>query len=110
MMPNMVPCPCDTDGDGNCGRPACPYCGQCRILELTAAEIQDIETHVPLEGNRVFAFNGRWLAIHPDSIPELERQLGPQWLADLFSRVPPRAECAGSVIRLPHPIVGKGAQ
>lgn len=22
----MISCPCDTDGDGNCGRPACPYC------------------------------------------------------------------------------------
>lgn len=23
-----VPCPNDTDGDGNCGKPACPYCGE----------------------------------------------------------------------------------
>jgi hypothetical protein len=105
----MMPCPHDTDGDGNCGRPACPYCGQRRIRELTAAEIQNIETHVPLEGGRVFAFNGQWLAIHPDSIPELERQLGPRWLADLFSRVPPRSECAGSVFSLPYPITGSSA-
>lgn len=23
----QIPCPNDTDGDGNCGQPACPYCG-----------------------------------------------------------------------------------
>lgn len=24
-------CPNDTDGDGNCGGPACPYCGKYRL-------------------------------------------------------------------------------
>lgn len=89
-MNSTLPCPCDTDGDGNCGRPACPYCGYQNIRELGRDEIAAIETHVPLDGNRVFVFNGRWLAVHPDSIPEIEHQLGGDWLARLFSMVPPR--------------------
>lgn len=28
--PTPPPCPRDTDGDGNCGFPACPYCGTSR--------------------------------------------------------------------------------
>ena len=27
MLHSPLPCPRDTNGDGNCGRPLCPHCG-----------------------------------------------------------------------------------
>lgn len=30
----LATCPNDTDGDGNCGRPACPQCGALAVDEV----------------------------------------------------------------------------
>ena len=49
-------CPFDTNGDGNCGRPLCPYCGPLRmqvlhplllrVIATLAADVWDSETLV----------------------------------------------------------------
>jgi hypothetical protein len=35
-------CPRDTDGDGNCGNPRCPYCGKGSQIARPHQEQQDL--------------------------------------------------------------------
>jgi hypothetical protein len=35
-------CPRDTDGDGNCGNPRCPYCGKGSRISRPLQEKQDL--------------------------------------------------------------------
>lgn len=46
---NTTPCPDDTDGDGNCGKVACPYCG--RYGKVAASRV----THQSPQDRQVLA-------------------------------------------------------
>lgn len=35
------PCPNDTNGDGNSGRPACPHCGDSKLVHETGNEMEN---------------------------------------------------------------------
>ena len=54
-------CSHDTDGDGNCGQPACPECGAGRSVEPPAAALEGIEAVqgiVPTGNALIFTANG----------------------------------------------------
>lgn len=70
MHSGQAPCPNDTNGDGDCGRPMCPYCAlaaDSRALREALAEIARFTEPLAL----MLAMGGRVSA--DELLPEVQR-------------------------------------
>lgn len=82
LTAEVASCPCDTNGDGDCGRIACPYCGVAPRLTIQGDDDSEYHGHFPWRGLLCAASVAfciwlvLWLLLA--SVPQEQRMLHPR--------------------------------